>query len=123
MTLTILRHNGKVMVVPVHIEYLGKGLDPVAGAIRKIQKERGLDVAKGYSKLISLVQSARNRNDLQALRSLHLKPLKGSRREEWSMRPKMSSSWRVILDFLGTKPEGSGADEDAMRIHRLEDYH
>lgn len=109
--------------VTVDIEYVDEDLDPTTGAIRRIQRRRGPEVAKAYMKLIGLVAAAENRHDLSALIGIRLHPLKGNRKGEWSLTPKRSSPFRVICDFGGESVCDTEGKQEALRILGLEDYH
>lgn len=109
------------MVRCMLIRYAGKNLDPGSGALTIIRRRFGDDIAQGYGNLLLRIARARNRLDLEAMRSLRHHPLKGDRKGEWAINPRPRTNVRVIVRYESGQ---RGRDnEEIIIILRIEDYH
>lgn len=72
-------------------------------------------IVKSYRKRITQIESAVSRQDLYVLKSLRLEKLKGSRKDQHSMR--INNQYRLIVRF--DKEEKI----EIVNILAVEDYH
>lgn len=75
----------------------------------------GLEVVRGYRKVLQSVRAASDERTLYALRGLAFEKLKGSRKHQHSLR--INKQWRVIAEL-----RGSGVNK-RVAIVAIEDYH
>ena len=73
------------------------------------------DVVRAFRKRMAMIDAAIDERDFFALKSLHYEKLKGSRKNQRSMR--LNNQWRLVIEF-----EGKGADRVVVVIG-IEDYH
>jgi len=72
-------------------------------------------VVKGFRKAMGIVYGAVDERDLQAMRGLNFKKLKGDRVGQYSM--KLNDQWRLILEIRGEAPN------KRIAVVSIVDYH
>jgi len=72
-------------------------------------------IVKAFRRRMQQFRAAEDERDFYALKSLHFEKLRGSRREEYSMR--LNDQYRLILRLEGR------ASNKTVRIISIEDYH
>ena len=75
----------------------------------------GADLVRSYRKVVGLLYSVGDDQELRAFRALHLEKLKGKRRGQWSLR--LRGGDRLIVRFR-TDPRGR-----AVVVIEIVDYH
>jgi len=75
-------------------------------------KERyPIEVVRSFVKAVDVIKAVKDQPDLGQRRGLRLEKLKGDLKGAWSLR--LGTQFRLIVTF----------DEEACRLHWIEDYH
>jgi len=75
----------------------------------------GVEVVRGYRKVMRFIRAALDERDFRAMRSLKFEKLKGRRSHQHSLR--INNQWRLVIEIQKAKPE------NAIRVVSIEDYH
>jgi toxin HigB-1 len=75
----------------------------------------GPSVDKGFRKVVGLIRSAHDEQDLRNLKGLHYHKLKGSRENQHALN--VTDKWRLIVERI------RGKGKIKLLIISLEDYH
>ena len=83
----------------MEVEFGDRDLERCYAARAEAARRWGSVVGRKYGRLVDALYNALDRQELGAIRSLRLHPLKGSRDGEWAID--LHDRWRVILSFEG----------------------
>lgn len=75
----------------------------------------GVDIVRGFRKVIRFVRAAVDERDFRSMRSLNFEKLKGARSHQYSLR--LNDQWRLIVELKKSKPK------NIVRVMTIEDYH
>ena len=75
----------------------------------------GIEVVRGYRKVVRFIRSALDERDFRAMRSLNFEKLKGNRSHQHSFR--LNQQWRLIVVIRKSQPR------NIVVISGIEDYH
>lgn len=99
----------------MRILYKNEELRRIAEDASYTPKQWGSNILKAYRKKIQILANATDERDLRALRSLHLKQLKGDRNGTSSIR--LNDQFRLILEFT------TDSDGRMVIVIEMVDYH
>lgn len=75
----------------------------------------GKAIVRGFRKVMQAIRAAADERDFYAMKSLRFEKLKGSRKDEHSMR--INDQWRLIVKLSGKAPNKK------VVVRGIEDYH
>ena len=80
----------------MHVEFASRQLERSFADERDAARRWGSQVGRRYIMRVRLIQEARAFEDLFAIQSLRLHPLRGDRASEWAMA--LQGRWRLIIE-------------------------
>jgi len=75
----------------------------------------GLEVVRGFRKVMRFIRSAEDERDFRNMRSLRFERLKGDRDHQHSIR--INRQWRLIVELRQCSPK------NVVVVQDIEDYH
>jgi proteic killer suppression protein len=75
----------------------------------------GVQIVRGYRKVVRFIRSATDERDFRAMRSLNFEKLQGDRSHQHSLR--INDQWRLIVEIKKADPK------NVVVIIGIEDYH
>ena len=75
----------------------------------------GVDVVRGFRKVMRFVRAAVDERDFRQMRSLNFEKLKGTRSHQYSLR--ITQQWRLIIELK------KGDPKNIVVVIDIDDYH
>jgi len=75
----------------------------------------GIEVVRGYRKVMRFIRSAADERDFRMMRSLNFEKLKGDRSHQYSLR--LNQQWRLVVEVRKSDPR------NVILVVAVEDYH
>jgi proteic killer suppression protein len=75
----------------------------------------GIEVVRGFRKVMRFIRSALDERDFRAMRSLKFEKLKGDRSHQYSLR--LTQQWRLVVEVRKADPK------NVILVVAIEDYH
>lgn len=99
----------------MNVEFVDPGLESLYFDVGTPHPRMSRELVRSYRKVVGLLRSATDDQELRAFKSLHLEKLKGDRRGQWSLR--LYAGDRLIVRFR-TDPQGR-----VVIVVEIVDYH
>lgn len=97
------------------VKFADPGLESLFFDVGTPHPRMSRELVRSYRKVVGLLYSVTNDQELRAFKALHLEKLKGDRRGQWSLR--LQAGDRLIVKFK-TDPQGR-----VVIVVEIVDYH